>query len=155
MTQQQFLSAIQEYYGDYNGVQLMVMRQWLAKSKAQGRVLERLFAETIRSISNQYKQPPDVARLEPLLNRAFEEAEHEMLVVVTNVPRLTSGEIAPREMQDRFWEAISHAIQHRQPGQSIYQDEQLREVLADAGVLNQVGESDTRTDAASCDRAVV
>lgn len=137
MTMQEFIVQLEGYYGEYRPAVKPVVIQWIRSQSPSGRELGRLFAELVKTQTGQYRTPPDVAIMRPLLSQIKAESEHEYLADVTRVALPDVSEVVDRETQNEFWGAVIDAMK---AGRDPADDQRVTGILDRLGVLHQVSE---------------
>ena len=137
MNVEQFILNIEGYYGEYRSAVKPIVMQWIFSQHASGPELSRLFAELVKAHTSQYRTPPDVAIMLPILAQIKAEAEHQWLADMTRLQLPDASEIVDRETQDRYWEAMTTAMRE---GRDLSDDQTISSILDRLGVLNQVSE---------------
>lgn len=128
---------LEEYYGKYRDPVRETVVRWIHSQKVTEKELLSLYAEIIKTQTSQYRTPPDVAIMLPMLRQIQAEAEHERLADMTRLALPDASEVVDRDTQDRFMEALNNAIKE---GRAPKHDETVNEILKDLGVSNQVAE---------------
>lgn len=137
MTIATFIKQLEGYYGDYRPTVRAVVLQWLQSRKPTEHELAGLFAELVTEYTSQYRTPPDVAIMRPLLRRIQEESDHNRIADLTRTMLPDASEVVDRETQEAFWEAVNRAVSE---GRDPSADEDISAILDQLGVLHQVRE---------------
>lgn len=69
VTAQQFILRIQNYYGRYPDGQLPLVQKYVGRF--DGVFLDVLFADVVKAFPSQYKSPPDIAVMEPIVTEIY------------------------------------------------------------------------------------
>ena len=128
-----FIRAIESYYGEYSVAQKNVMQVYI--SKFPQHLLSKLYLEATKRIESKYKTPPDVAALLPMMNEIKEQDEHDMLVQATALRLPDASEVVSKEEAARFMSTLMSAIAK---GGDPREDEDVRALLRKHGVDAQV-----------------
>lgn len=83
MTVETLMQNLEAYYGEYRDAVRPIVVQWLRSQRPTDAELSRLFAELIKTHTSQYRTPPDVAIMRPVLEQIQGEMEHEHLSKIT------------------------------------------------------------------------
>lgn len=140
MTIPEFIANLEEYYGEYRPAVRAVAIQWLQSKKPPAALLSKLYAQVVLQCSSQYRTPPDVAVMKPMLEQLYGEMEHEFLTAAT-CPRLPdASEVVGREQAESFMDMLMGSIAK---GRDPRQDEEVISFLESLGVAHQVDTSKT------------
>lgn len=130
----EFVERIEGYYGEYRPAVKPVVVQWIRSQQPTDTELSRLFAELIKTHTSQYRTPPDVAIMRPVLQQIQGETEHERLADLTRIALPDASEVVDHELQTRYWDAVICAMrEQRDPAD----DETVTQVLQEMGVSYQ------------------
>ena len=135
VTVEEFIGRIEGYYGEYRPAVKPVVVQWIRSQRAGSQELTRLFAELVKTHTSQYRTPPDVAIMRPLLLDIQEESEQHRLADLTRPMLPDASEVVDSVTQEAFWAAFNGAIRD---GRDPAADAELRAILERLGVLGQV-----------------
>ena len=110
MNVEQFISNIEGYYGEYRSAVKPIVMQWIFSQHASGPELSRLFAELVKAHTSQYRTPPDVAIMLPILAQIKAEAEHQWLADMTRLQLPDASEIVGPDEARGFMSALLTAM---------------------------------------------
>jgi hypothetical protein len=126
---------LEGYYGDYRPAVKPVVSQWLQSQRTTDHELSRLFAELVKTHTGQYRTPPDVAIMLPLLRQIQAETDHQRLADMTRLQLPDASEVVDPSEARSFISAVMSALAS---GEDPRQDEAVREHLRKQGVSEQV-----------------
>lgn len=116
MTIDQFLQAVEGYYGQYRPQVRPVVEQWLRSQRPGTQALSRLFAELVQTQTSQYRTPPDVAIMKPMIQRLREEVDHERMADLTRLSLPDPADVVDPSDARGLVAAIADAlVNHRDP----------------------------------------
>lgn len=137
MTIEQFLSNVEGYYGPYREPVKPIVLQWLRAQRPSGADLSRLFGDLVKEHTSQYRTPPDVAIMRPMLYQIQSEADHQRLADLTRPQLPDPSEVVDPDDARALISAVMRALSE---GRDPRADAVVRDQLQKYGVHQQIVE---------------